>query len=129
LHHDVNAEVFADALCEDGVGLYAERVEDKLVRATAVVEGVEPDADPVVLEYVVALRDGRAHLARLVEGVEGQVEELRVVADANLRRLRGRRQVAGAELYEVLEDGRRFPDLFVELAVDDRRLVEAHEAR
>src|SRR5689334_4237835 len=56
--------------------------------------------------------------------MKGDVEELRVVAEQHFSRLRRCDVVARLNLNKVFENGCRLPNFVIELAVDDRWLLE-----
>ncbi len=126
VHDDVDVVVLALRLSEHTVRLHAEWVEEENVRAALVVEGVEVDADIIVVEDLVALRNRRADLVGfVVEAAERDEEGLAVVTEQNLGPLRRLDVVARLNLKEVLEDHSLAPNLVVEFAVDDGRRVES----
>src|SRR6185369_505565 len=124
LHHQVEAEVFAYAFRPNAVGLYAERVEVKLVSSSLIVEGVEKNADVVVVPDLVALRYVGADFCGIVETVKRDVKKMRVVAEADFRAILRDKVVAGLNLVEIFEHDGRLPDFVVEFAVDHRWLSE-----
>ncbi len=111
--------VAAVALVADDVALHAERVRHQLVAAAVVVEGVEEDADPVVVEHRVAVAQVGADPRRVRIGrVERHVQRVGGVADADGGLHRRRDVVAGLDLVGDLLDERALPGRVVELAVD-----------
>ena len=79
----------------DQVHLHAQRVDEELEGAALVVEGVEHDADEIVLEGAVAVGEAGADRRRLrIVGPEGDVEVLVVVGDPALGAHRRRDVVA-----------------------------------
>src|SRR5205085_3995838 len=77
-HQQIDAEVFAATFGDNAVALNSERIEEDLKRFALVVEGIEHEADVVVVENVVALRDRGADSIGLVSSFECDVEELRI---------------------------------------------------
>lgn len=75
----------------------------------------------IVVEHVVAARDGGAHLGRVVRGAKPEIDRLRVVQDEKRGLTRRRYVVARLRLHEPGEHGGRAPARLVEPAVDHRR--------
>ncbi len=118
LHDEVQAEVFALAFGPDTVGLHAERIEIKLVSSPLIVEGVEENADVVVVPDVVALGDVGAYLCGIVETVKRDVDKTRVVTKTNFGAIFRDEIVARLNLVEIFKHDGSLPDFVVELAVD-----------
>src|SRR2546423_1822327 len=73
LHDYVNAEIFVLSFGAYGVGLHAQRIEEKLVGFALVVEGVKEEANVIVVENLIALCYRRAHLSVIIEGAKRYV--------------------------------------------------------
>ncbi len=108
----------------DAVGVHREAVGPLLVE-----EGVEDHRDPVVAPGLVAVDPVGAHLGRVaVVGVEGEIEVVGVVGDADLGPLGRGRALDRVGLDEVGHEGRRAPDRVVEAPVHVRGLVRPERA-
>ena len=75
LHQQIDTEVFTTTFRDDAVALNSEWIKKDFEGFAFVVERVEHDADVVVAENVVALRDRRADFVGLVGGFESDVKK------------------------------------------------------
>ncbi|WP_259302777.1 hypothetical protein [Thermomonas sp. S9] len=117
------------ALVADQVGLHAQRVDDQLVAAAVVVEGVQEHAHPVVVERAVAVAQVGLDARGIgVFGMEGEVQRVAVVADAHAGFHRRRGVVAGLDVVGDLLHQRALPGGVVELAVDHDRPLQQRDA-
>src|SRR6185369_792322 len=69
-HHQIETEIFSLSLGPNSIGLDAERIEVKLVSTTLIVEGVEENADVIVIPDLIALGDVGADFRGIVEAVK-----------------------------------------------------------
>ncbi len=101
------------------VHLHAERVDEELEGPALVVEGVEDDADEVVVPGGVAVREvGADRLWIGVFRLETDVEVTVVVKDQGLGLHRGRLVLRWAGLVAERDDHRALPEALVQPAVD-----------
>src|SRR5262245_36363330 len=126
-HDDVYAVILAVALGEDTVELYAERIEEERVSAAPVVEGVQVEADVIIVKNLIAFGHGRAHLSRFVRRTKADVQMLLVIAEQDLGRLGRGDVIAGLDLVEILYYRGLGPYVVVEPAVNCGRRVEASD--
>src|ERR1041384_7670828 len=80
VHHQIETEVFTLSFGPDAIGLNTERIEVKLVSASLIVEGVEENADVIVVPDLVAFGNVCANLRGIVVTVKGDIEKPRIVA-------------------------------------------------
>src|SRR6185295_5909146 len=109
IHYEIETEVFALSFGPDTVCLNAERIEVKLVSASLIVEGVEENADVIVVPDLVALRNVGAYLRGIVVTVESDIEKPRIVAKHDFGAIFRNQIVTGLNLVEVFQYGRRLP--------------------
>jgi hypothetical protein len=69
------------------ISLDSERVEIKLIGSSLVVKSIEEDTNVVIVENVVSLGNGCTDLRRIVITAKSDIEELRIIANHDLRRL------------------------------------------
>src|SRR6185503_954761 len=117
-HHQIETEIFALAFGPNPICLDAKRIEVKLVSASLIVEGIEENADVVVVPDVVAFRDVRADLGGIVETVKRDVKKAGVVTKSYFGAVFRDEIVAGLDLVEVFQHNRRFPDFVIEFSID-----------
>ena len=87
--HEVGRVVLARGRRREDVALHAQRVHEQVVGRLAVADGVEREADPVVLEQVVAARERAAHPLRLrVVATESEIQGAVVEGNPHLGPLR-----------------------------------------
>src|SRR5438270_3706246 len=86
LHNDVRVEIFALAVRPNAVGLNSQRTEIEFIGLASVVERIKENADIIIVENVVALRNRGAHFVRLVITMKGDVDKFRVIAEHYLSR-------------------------------------------
>src|SRR5262249_38702649 len=122
LHHQIQTEVFALSFGPDAIRLNAKRIEVKLVSASLVVEGVEENADVIVVPVLIAFGIVGAYLRGIVVTVEGDIEKPRVITQHDFGAVFRNQIVTGLDLIEVFQHDRRFPDFIVKFAVNYGRL-------
>ena|SRR5438132_7510688 len=127
LHHDVDTEIIIPAFSHNSVLLHAKRIKEKLIRSALVVESVQDDADQIVIENRITLRDGGAYFARIVVSVKREVNEFGVIPGKHFSPGGRRRGVAGPPLIKVFEDCRLLPNFIVQLAINYRRFIKTRD--
>ena len=111
---------------DDAVALYPVRIDVEAVPPLLVHEGVEVDREEVVHRRPVAVYTIGPHdRGFLIMSIKTEVDFFRVVRDIDLSLLGRGRTIEGRLLHELGKQSCRFPDFFVQAAVDHRRRVDA----